>query len=422
MTLFSTILFAYPIKVYTKRRRFKLKRLKIGEIDKWKKVTNANERRQEQKSKIREAFANAPEVEFIPAKIKAESETSRKLRVAAYCRVSTYEDAQAGSYELQVQHYREMIESKSDWELVEIYADEGVSGTSMKKRINFLRMIDDCCKGKIDLIMTKSVSRFARNTRDCLDVIRRLKALDPPVGVIFEIESLNTIESKNEFTLGVMSLVAQGESEQKSAAIIWSVIERFKKGIPILSTHNLLGYDKDHFGKMVIVEEEAEVIKYIYACYMDGQTASEIALSLMQARVPTIRGGEKWSGSSVLNILRNEKYCGDVLMQKTFTVDCFSHKTVKNTGQRPQYRLRNHHPAIISRDDWLKVQEELQHRRCRSKKEKKPIEKKLYITRIKSGGLKGFFLINPKWNRLEIDEFLKKTIINNFRSSVKHGF
>ncbi|WP_081428008.1 recombinase family protein [Clostridium kluyveri] len=186
------------------------------------------------------------------------------LHVAAYCRVSTYEEAQAGSFELQVQHYQEMIEKNPKWALAGIYADEGVSATSMHRRVDFLRMIKDCRSGKIDLIITKSVSRFARNTRDCLDVVRQLKMLNPPVSVFFEAENLNTIESKNEFTLGVMSLVAQGESEQKSAAITWSIIERFKKGIPIISTHNLLGFDKDHLGQIVIVEEEANIVRYIY--------------------------------------------------------------------------------------------------------------------------------------------------------------
>lgn len=245
----------------------------------------------------------------------------------------------------------------------------------MKRRIGFQQMIEDCCAGKIDLILTKSVSRFARNIRDCLEIVRTLKALNPPVGVYFEAENLNTIESKNEFTLGVMSLVAQGESEQKSAAMIWSIIERFKKGIPIISTHNLLGYDKDLFGKMIIAEDEAVVIQYIYSCYLDGLSAREIAELLTEQHIPTAKGGEVWSSSTVRNILKNEKYCGDVLMQKTYTVDCFSHRTVKNTGQKPQYRLRNHHPAIIPRNEWDKVQHLLQHPRSRSQKRKNRFNK-----------------------------------------------
>jgi len=330
------------------------------------------------------------------------------LRVAAYCRVSTYEDSQSGSFELQLQYYKELIEAKQEWELAGIYADEGVSGTSMKKRTEFLKMIEDCKGGKVDFIITKSVSRFTRNTRDCLDVVRQLKSLNPPVGVLFETENLNTLESKNEFTLGVMSLVAQGESEQKSAAIIWSIIERFKKGIPIISTHNLLGYDKDKFGNMIIVEEEAEVVKYIYKCYMDGYNAQEIANSLTESHIPTSTGRSVWSSSSVLNILRNEKYCGDVLMQKTYTVDCFTHKTVKNTGQKAQYRLNDHHSPIIPREQWLNVQEQLQFRRTKKKSEKELINNKLYLTKVKSGALKGFILLDPKWRKSDIARFFEK--------------
>lgn len=306
---------------------------------------------------------------------------------------------------MQVQHFQELITNTIDYEFVDIYSDEGVSGTSIKRRIGFQQMIEDCHAGKIDLILTKSVSRFARNTRDCLEIVRTLKALNPPVGVYFEAENLNTIESKNEFTLGVMSLVAQGESEQKSAAMIWSIIERFKKGIPIISTHNLLGYDKNHFGKMVIAEDEAVVIRYIYSCYLDGLSAREIAELLTEQHIPTAKGREVWSSSTVRNILKNEKYCGDVLMQKTYTVDCFSHRTVKNTGQKPQYRLRNHHPAIISRNEWEKVQNLLQHPRSRSQKKKNPLEQKFRVTYIKSGKLKGFAIIDPRWNRSSIDKF-----------------
>ncbi|MBC3887867.1 recombinase family protein [Acetobacterium paludosum] len=372
---------------------------------KWNKSAKAEHRCEEEKKRIRAAFSSPSEVEIIPAKPNINKEAGQKIRVAAYCRVSTYEDSQAGSFELQVQHFQELITNALDYEFVEIYSDEGISGTSMRRRIGFQQMIEDCRAGKIDLILTKSVSRFARNTRDCLEIVRTLKALNPPVGVYFEAENLNTIESKNEFTLGVMSLVAQGESEQKSAAMIWSIIERFKKGIPIISTHNLLGYDKDIFGEMIIAEDEAVVIQYIYSCYLDGLSVREIAELLTEQHIPTAKGGEVWNSSTVRNILKNEKYCGDVLMQKTYTVDCFSHKTVKNTGQKPQYRLRNHHPAIISRNEWDKVQNLLQHPRSRSQKKKNPIEQKFRVAYIKSGRLKGFAIIDPRWNRSSVDKF-----------------
>ena len=195
------------------------KKMQIQQTGKWNKAAKAEKRREQEKQRIRSAFEDKRDVEFIPATMTVDSENKPKLRVAAYCRVSTLEDAQAGSFELQQQHFRQMIADNENWEEVGIYSDEGKSGTNMKKRPQFQQMIQDCRDGKIDLILTKSVSRFARNTMDCLRVVRELKALNPPVGVYFEDVSLNTVEAKNEFTLGVMSLVAQGESEAKSAAI-----------------------------------------------------------------------------------------------------------------------------------------------------------------------------------------------------------
>lgn len=354
---------------------------------------------------MRAVYQNKREVEFIPATVDSASSSKNILRVAAYCRVSTLEDAQAGSFERQIQHFEELIDKREDWEKVEIYADEGASGTNMKNRPQFLRMIEDCKAGKIDLIATKSVSRFARNIRDCLEVARILKALSPPVGIFFEDINLNTIEAKNEFTLGVMSLVAQGESEQKSAAIKWSIVERFKNGVPIIPTNNLLGYDKNHIGQIVIVPEEAEVIKYIFGSYMEGQSTRDIAEALTKAQVPTVRGNCIWRSQSIRNILKNEKYCGDVLMQKTYTVDCFSHKKRINHGEVPQYRLRNHHIAIIPREDWDHVQELLKMPRRKSKGSQKKLEKRFRVQKIKNGRLKGFYVLDPSWRTKEINQF-----------------
>lgn len=376
----------------------------VNKTGKWNKAIKAEKRWEAERQRIRSAFSDKREVEIIPAKIADGRENRPKLRVAAYCRVSTLEDTQAGSFELQIQHFKEMIDNNPDWENVGIYADDGKSGTNTKKRPQFQKMIEDCEHGKIDLILTKSVSRFARNTMDCLRVVRELKALNPPVGVFFEDSALNTIEAKNEFTLGVLSLVAQGESEAKSAAITWSIVERFRNGIPVLSTTNLLGYDKDNYGRLVIVEEEAEVVRYIYSCFIDGLTAREIADNLTQSHIPTVKGNEVWSSGTVRNILKNEKYCGDVLMQKTYTVDCFSHRKVKNRGERPQYRLRNNHPPIISRDDWEKVQEMLRHPRYKGNAQADPMPEKFRVSRIKTGRLKGFVVLDPKWRRSDLDK------------------
>ncbi|MCB6646823.1 recombinase family protein [[Clostridium] scindens] len=380
------------------------KKMQVQQTGKWNKAAKAKKKREREKERIRSAFEDRRDVEFIPATIVSDSSDKPKMRVAAYCRVSTLEDAQAGSFELQIQHFQQMIAANDRWEDVGIYADEGKSGTNMKRRPQFQKMIQDCRDGKIDLILTKSVSRFARNTMDCLRVVRELKALNPPVGVYFEDVSLNTVEAKNEFTLGVMSLVAQGESEAKSAAITWSVIERFKNGIPIVSTTYLLGYDKDKFGKLVIVEEEAEVVRYIFNSFLEGQSVREIAESLTEAKIPTVKGKEIWSSGTVRNMLRNEKYCGDVLMQKTYTVDCFSHKSVRNRGQKPQYRLTNNHPAIVSREDWMQVQTLLQQPRRRSNAKQKPIEEKFRVTRIKNGRLKGYVVLDTRWRTSDVDK------------------
>lgn len=381
--------------------------MKVQETGQWSKSTKLEKRREEERRKIRAAFEDKRAVEYIPAKIQTNQDNKPALRVAAYCRVSTLEDAQAGSFELQIQHFQQMIKDNPSWEEVGIYADEGKSGTNMKNRPQFQKMIEDCKEGKIDLILTKSVSRFARNTMDCLRVVRELKSLSPPVGIYFEDVSLNTVEAKNEFTLGVMSLVAQGESEAKSAAITWSIIERFKNGIPILPTTFLLGYDKDRYGKLVIVEEEAEVVRYIYSCFLDGQTTREIAESLTESHIPTVKGKDVWNSGTVRNILRNEKYCGDVLMQKSFTLDCFSHKTVKNRGERPQYRLKNNHPAIIRRDAWEKVQEMLLHPRRKGNGKSIPIIEKFRVSHVKNGRLKGFIVLDPRWRQNDIDKLFE---------------
>ncbi|MBQ6678493.1 MAG: recombinase family protein [Lachnospiraceae bacterium] len=384
------------------------KKMQVQQTGKWKKAATAEKKRAEERERVRAQYEAKRDVEFIPATISGDTADRPHLRVAAYCRVSTLEDAQAGSFERQIQHFKEMIESNPGWEFVDIYADQGKSGTSTKKRKHFNRMIEDCEAGKIDLILTKSVSRFARNTMDCLRIVRKLKELSPPVGVFFEDSNLHTLEAKNEFTLGVLSLVAQGESEAKSASITWSVIDRFQKGTPVLSTAFLLGYDKDKLGKLIIVEEEAEVVRYIYESFYKGLTAREIADSLTASGVPTIKGGEAWLPQTVKNILKNEKYVGDVLMQKTFTVDPFEHKKRINRGERPQYRLRDDHEAIIPRWKWDAVQEMLlQPRRRKKGGQPEHLEEKFRVSRVKSGRLKGFIMLDPNWRQPEIDKFFE---------------
>ncbi|CAD5902533.1 recombinase family protein [Carnobacterium maltaromaticum] len=362
-----------------------------------------------QQRQIRKAFKSPPTVEVIPAKNNVTSEFKGKIRVAAYCRVSTYAEAQSGSFELQKQSYLEKINRNQDWELVDIYADQGVSGTSIKGRKNFTRMLNDCKLDKIDLIIVKSMSRFSRNQLDFISIYRELKALSNPVGILIENLNINTLDTNSELILGIVSIIAQGESEQKSEAITWSIIERFKKGIPIIPTHNLLGYSKDKFGSIIIVDDEASIVKYIFNSFINGSRAMDIAADLMKNKILTVLGNEFWSTSAIYRILRNEKYAGNVLMQKTYTVDCFSHKKRKNNGEKPKYFLRNALPSIVTEDKWLIVQELLKNpRKGNLLKKKKVLQKpKSYVSTVKSGIFQGFLIMDVNWSQSEI-----KNIIN----------
>jgi len=285
-----------------------------------------------------------------------------KKRVCAYCRVSTEDDCQISSFDLQVEHYMNFINANKYWEFAGVYSDYGKSGTSTKKRNEFTQMIDDCKRGKIDRIITKSISRFARNTLDCLGYIRELKMLNPPVGIYFEKEKLDTLDPKNELLLTILSSLAQEESRSTSENIKWSIQKRFQAGKARCPTQFLIGYDKDEDGNMVIDEEEAKIVRRIFREYMAGKGAKLIANELKEEGVPSGRGGSNWGKTSILHMLKNEKYCGDVLMQKNITVDFLTHKQIENKGQLPQYYIENHHPAIIPKDEWLAVQNEIKRR------------------------------------------------------------
>lgn len=302
---------------------------------------------------------------------------NNKLHVAAYCRVSTFDDSQSGSFELQKQSYLEKINANPNWILAGIYADQGTSGTSTRKRTQFMKMIEDCRQGKIDLILVKSVSRFARNQLDFIGTSRELKSLPHPVGIYIEDINLNTLDTNSEFILGILAIVAQGESEQKSAAITWSIIERFRRDCQ-LSTHNLLGYTKDKFGRVIIDKSESKVVKFIYDSYINGTSVTEIANQLMKRKISTLTGLERWSNSSIYRILEM-KNIRRVVMQKTFTVDCFSHKSRKNNGEKTQYILEHGIPSIISDKKWELTQKLLKYPNCKSKSTKVISMPRLYI-------------------------------------------
>ena len=358
-------------------------------------------RKQQRNEKIRESLNEHVEVQVIPALSDRDGYEKPKPRVCAYCRVSTDMDTQALSYELQVQNYTEFICGNPEWEFVGIYADRGISGTSLKHRDDFNRMIADCREGKIDLIITKAVTRFARNVLDCISTIRMLKQLDPPVGVYFETERINTLDTTSETYLGLISLFAQGESESKSESLKWSYIRRWKRGTGIYPAWNLLGYARGEDDKWVIVEAEAELVRIIYDMYLNGHSSPQIAEILTRSGVPTATNLETWSSGAVLGILRNEKYRGDVLCQKTITTDVFTHKAVKNTGQKTQYFVEGHHEAIIERDDWYRVQQMIKERYYR--KQRRSNKPRIVL----KGALTGFTMIDLTWDDDDIAHFFR---------------
>ncbi len=284
----------------------------------------------------------------------------KKLRVAAYCRVSTDNEEQASSYEAQIAHYQEFIRSNPEWTLVDVYADDGISATSTKKREEFNRMIADCKQGKIDMIFTKSISRFARNTVDCLNYIRELKSMNIPV--FFEKESINTMDAKGEVLLTIMASLAQQESESLSQNVKLGLQYGFQQGKVMVNTSCFLGYDKDENGNLVINPAEAEIVKRIFREYLEGASCKKIGKGLARDGILTARGNPRWHDSTIRKILENEKYMGDALLQKTYTVDFLRKKRVVNTGIMPQYYIEGHHEPIIPKELFLKVQEEMARR------------------------------------------------------------
>ena len=284
-----------------------------------------------------------------------------KLRVAAYCRVSTDSDEQATSYDAQIEHYTEYISKNPEWQLAGIFADDGISGTNTKKRAEFNRMIDECMAGNIDMIITKSISRFARNTLDCLKFIRLLK--DKNIPVYFEKESINTMDAKGEVLLTIMASLAQQESQSMSQNIKLGLQYRYQQGHVQINHNHFLGYTKDADGNLVIDPEQAETVKRIYREYLEGYSMDKIAAGLMADGILTGAGKTKWWTSTINKILRNEKYIGDALLQKTYTTDFLSKTRIKNNGTVPQYYVEGNHEAIIPKEIFMQVQEELVRRR-----------------------------------------------------------
>ncbi len=298
---------------------------------------------------------------IIPAKSREETgQTERRLKVAAYCRVSTDQEEQESSYEAQIGYYTEKIKNNAEWTLAGIFADEGITGTQAKKRPEFMKMIRLCRQGKIDVILTKSLSRFARNTVDSLNYIRELKMLG--IAVISEKENINTLTAESEMLITIMSCFAQAESESISKNVSWGVRQSFKSGNVPMQYKKLLGYKKGENDLPEIVPEEAEIVEEIFRSYLDGMSLMQIADSLNSRGIKTKHKQTVWQTEVVKSILINEKYTGDALLQKTYITDCITKKSRKNNGELPMYLVKNHHEPIISRADFNRVQEEMARR------------------------------------------------------------
>lgn len=310
------------------------------------------------------------EVKKIPATRNfLEKDRKAILNVGAYCRVSTDTEEQQGSYNSQVTHYTEKIKSTPGWRFVKVYGDEGISGTNADNRPGFQEMMQDCENGKLDLIITKSISRFSRNVTVTLEVARKLR--DKDIGIFFEKENLNTLHYTSESLLAIFSSLAQAESESMSENIKMGREFKYKKGECCYNMGKVFGFNQDSDGIVTINEEQAMAVRLMYEGYLNGMSVGGIIKDLRERKIPSPTGKEEWSPGTVERILSSEKYKGDFLARKTFTVDPISKKKKKNTGQVSQYLITNHHPEIIEPEMFDMVQSEMARRGCIKKNDKK---------------------------------------------------
>ncbi len=302
-------------------------------------------------------------IEIIPAKPINELkglESTAKTRVCAYCRVSTDNEDQLSSLEAQISYYSGLISNNAKWNFVGIYADEGISGTNTKNRLEFNRMIDDCMAGKIDMIITKSISRFARNTVDCLKYVRQLK--ENNIAIIFEKENINTLDGRGDFLITLLSSLAQEESQSLSRSTRMGILYRFQEGKVRINHNWFLGYTKDENGNLVIVSEQAEIVRRIFREFLEGKSACSIVKGLERDGIKTGAGNSKWWDTNIYQILKNEKYMGDALLQKSYTIDFLTKKRVRNDGYVPKYYVENSHEGIVTKEEFAAVQAELARR------------------------------------------------------------
>lgn len=350
-------------------------------------------------------------VAIIPPQMKYDKHVrveQKTLRVAAYCRVSTLLEQQEGSYEAQVDYYTEKINSNPNWKCAGIFADDGKSATQTKKRDDFNAMIDACMAGKVDLVLTKSVSRFARNTVDALQCIRKLKEKNVPV--IFEKEGVNTMESGGELLITILSSQAQEESRNISENTRWGLTRRFENGIISVNHKKFLGYTKDDDGNLIIVPDEAVIVKRIFREYLEGKSIIQIVKGLQDDGIKTVTGLENWHPGTIDKMLSNEKFCGDACMQKTYTIDFLTKKKVKNQGYAPQYYIEDNHEAIIPKELFHQVQVEKARRASlnkaavtrkanKAKKEKSKYSSKYVLTELLTCGECGHSYRRQTWSK-----------------------
>ncbi len=337
--------------------------------------------------------------EYFPAEKETDYyDNDINQRVAIYVRVSTDDVRQTTSFELQKKYYEDFVKQHPNWTLIKIYADEGKSGTTTAHREEFLQMIDDAKAGKFDLIITKSVSRFARNLEDFIGVVRTLAHLKHRVGVFFESEAIFSLNDDAQLALTFQATMAEEESHTRSRSMETSLRMRLDNGIPL--TPKLLGYTHDAEGNLVINEDEAPTVKLVFYMYLYGYSTKHIAEALNALERKSYLGNVKWTANGIIQILRNERHCGDVLTRKTYTPDYHDHKSKKNDGKRPQSRYFNHHEAIISRDDFIAVQHMLDNARFRNKS----FLPELRV--IEDGKLKGFVAINPRWAGFKFSDYV----------------
>ncbi len=388
--------------------------------------------KEEQKKKIREKYKGLKKDDLIliPARpAKKLFEDSKHKRVCAYCRVSTDDVNQTSSYELQKNHYEDMIKEHPSWELIEIYADEGISGTSLRKRDSFNKMIVDCRNGKIDIIVTKSVSRFARNIVDCIQTVRELANLKNPVGVLFEAEHIYTLDNTSEMILAVLSATAQEESRTKSEIMNISIEQRFSRGIFL--TPELLGYDKDEDGNLVINEEEAKTVKLCYYLFLGGYSAKDIASILTRLNRKTKLGNTTWSSGTVLGVLKNERHCGMVICHKTYTPNYLEHKSRPNKDVKNKWCKIDHHDPIVSKAVYDATMKMISSHKYMKNGRSLPTMKV-----IVDGILQGYIPVDRNWHGFEYEEYklvseavmdehidkLDEIVENKGRNNIPRGF